>query len=129
MSAPSSVSHTCSLRLFKNANVSGWADEGTSNAEIERRQQQYTTLMGATETILTNFEDVGQGLGVAPGLIVDKDELLRQAIVVIAGEKYAGEMQWKNVDFTATARWLAEHLEAFRKDEEEENRGMQWYVG
>jgi hypothetical protein len=85
--------------------------------------------MGATETILINFEDVGQGFGVAPGLVVDKDELLRQAIVVIAGEPYASEMHWEVVEFGATVRWLAEHLEAFRKDEEEENRSMQWYVG
>ncbi|KAH3917747.1 hypothetical protein HBI56_111700 [Parastagonospora nodorum] len=106
-----------------------WASEGTTNAELERRHQQYCTLMGATETILINFEDVGQGFGVAPGLVVDKDELLRQAIVMLAGEKYAKEMQWKNIDFTATVRWLGEHLEAFRKDEEEEGRGTMWYVG
>lgn len=109
--------------------TTGWASEGTTNAELERRHQQYCTLMGATETILINFEDVGQGFGVAPGLVVDKDELLRQAIVMLAGEKYATEMQWKNIDFTATVRWLGEHLEAFRKDEEEEGRGTMWYVG
>ena len=85
--------------------------------------------MGATETIVANFEDVGQGFGLVPGVIVDKDELLRQAIVVLAGRKYAVEMQWKHVEFTAIVKWLAEHLEAFRKDEEEENRGMLWYVG
>jgi len=109
--------------------ITGWASEGTTNAELERRHQQYCTLMGATETILINFEDVGQGFGVAPGLVVDKDELLRQAIVMLAGEKYATEMQWKNIDYTATVRWLGEHLEAFRKDEEEEGRGTMWYVG
>jgi hypothetical protein len=98
--------------------IIGWASEGTTTPEIDRRQQQYHTLMGATETILINFEDVGQGFGVAPGFIVDKDELLRQALVVLAGEKYAVEMQWKNV----------EHLDAFRKDEEEEGRSMMWYV-
>jgi hypothetical protein len=109
--------------------TTGWASEGTSNVELDRRHQQYCTLMGATETILINFEDVGQGFGVAPGLVVDKDELLRQAIVMLAGEKYATEMQWKNIDFTATMRWLAEHLEAFRKDEEEEGRSTMVYVG
>jgi hypothetical protein len=109
--------------------MTGWASEGTTNAELERRHQQYSTLMGATETILINYEDVGQGFGVAPGLVVDKDELLRQAIVVLAGEKYAVEMQWKSVDFSATVRFLGEHLEAFRKDEEEEGRGTMWYVG
>jgi hypothetical protein len=83
--------------------------------------------MGATETILINFEDVGQGFGAERGLVVDKDELLRQAIVVLAGEKYA-VMQWKSVDFSATVRFLGEHLEAFRKDEEEEGRGTMWYV-
>jgi hypothetical protein len=85
--------------------------------------------MGATETILATFEDVGQGFGLAPGLIVDKDELLRQAIVVLAGDKYAVEMQWKRVDFTVTVGWLAEALETFRKDEEAESRGTLWYVG
>ncbi|OAL00627.1 hypothetical protein IQ06DRAFT_275398 [Phaeosphaeriaceae sp. SRC1lsM3a] len=103
-----------------------WASEGTSNAELERRHQQYSTLMGATETILINFDDVGQGFGVAP---IDRDELLRQAIVVLAGEKAAVEMQWKNIDFTAAVRWLGEHLEAFRKDEEEEGQSTMWYVG
>ncbi|KAH7088139.1 hypothetical protein FB567DRAFT_331855 [Paraphoma chrysanthemicola] len=104
-----------------------WASEGTTDAEFERRQRQYHTLMGATETILVNFEDVGQ-FGVGPGL-VDRDELLRQAIVVLAGEKYAVEMQWKSIEFTATVRWLADHLDAFRKDEEEESRSTLWYVG
>jgi hypothetical protein len=85
--------------------------------------------MGATETILVTFEDVGQGFGLAPGLIVDKDELLRQAIVVLAGDKYAVEMQWKRVDFTVTVGWLAEALETFRKDEEAESKGTLWYVG
>ena len=60
---------------------------------------------------------------------VDKDELLRQAIVVLAGEKYAVEMQWKPIDFTAAMRWLEEHLHAFRKDEEEEGRSTLWYIG
>lgn len=106
--------------------MTGWASEGTSNAELERRHQQYSTLMGATETILINFDDVGQGFGVAP---IDRDELLRQAIVVLAGEKAAVEMQWKNIDFTAAVRWLGEHLEAFRKDEEEEGQSTMWYVG
>ncbi|KAH8706911.1 hypothetical protein GQ44DRAFT_716138 [Phaeosphaeriaceae sp. PMI808] len=106
-----------------------WLREGTSNAEVERRQQQYHTLMGATETIVVNFEDVGQGFGAEPSHVVDRDELLRQAIVVLAGTKYAVEMQWKKLEFTATIRWLAEHLEAFRKDEEEEGRSMLWYVG
>jgi hypothetical protein len=108
--------------------TSGWANEGTSNAELERRHQQYSTLMGATETILSNFEDVGQGFGI-PRMDVDKDELLRQAIVVLAGEKYAVEMQWKPIDFTAAMRWLEEHLVAFRKDEEEEGRSTLWYIG
>jgi hypothetical protein len=70
--------------------------------------------MHATDTILISLEAVTEGFGVA----TDKDEFLRQAIVVIAGEKHTGDMQWMNVEFTATARWLAERLEAFRKDEE-----------
>jgi hypothetical protein len=109
--------------------TTGWANEGTSNAELERRHQQYCTLMGATETILINFEDVGQGFGVAPGQAPDRDELLRQAIVVLAGEKYAVEMQWKSIDFSAAVQWLGEHLSAWRKDEEEEGRSTMWYVG
>jgi hypothetical protein len=109
--------------------TTGWANEGTSNAELERRHQQYCTLMGATETILINFEDVGQGFGVAPGQAADRDELLRQAIVVLAGEKYAVEMQWKSIDFSAAVQWLGEHLSAWRKDEEEEGRSTMWYVG
>ncbi|KAL5120727.1 hypothetical protein ACEQ8H_001476 [Pleosporales sp. CAS-2024a] len=106
-----------------------WASESGTKSELDRRHQQYYTLMGATETIIANFEDVGQGFGVTPGLVVDKDELLRQAIMMLAGDKYGAEMQWKHVDFTATVRWLGEYLEAFRKDEEEEGRGTMWYVG
>ncbi|KAF2026175.1 hypothetical protein EK21DRAFT_116071 [Setomelanomma holmii] len=104
-----------------------WASEGTTKADVERRQLQYQTLMGATETILVNFEDVGQGCGLEPRLASDKDELLRQAIVVLAGEKYAVEMQWKSIDFTAIMRWLADHLEV-HKDEEEQSKGALWYI-
>lgn len=85
--------------------------------------------MRATETILVNYEDIGHGFGVAPGTPINRDEFLRQAIVVLAGKKYAVEMQWQTVEFTAIIRWLAEALEAFRKEEEEENRGAMWYVG
>ncbi|PZC96274.1 hypothetical protein A1F95_05486 [Pyrenophora tritici-repentis] len=97
-----------------------WSAEGGSRAEIERRIQQHKTLMGCTQTIIANFEDVGQGFGLGPNVAVDRDELLRQALVVLAGEKYAVEMQWKAVEFTATMAWLHEHLELFRKDEDEE---------
>lgn len=103
--------------------------EGHSNAEIERRIQQHRTLMGATKTLMATFEDIGQGFGVEPSQAVDRDELLRQAVVVLAGEKYAVEMQWKAIEFTGLVTWLGEHLESFRKDEEEDGRGMLWYVG
>jgi hypothetical protein len=85
--------------------------------------------MGCTQTIIANFEDVGQGFGLGPHVAVDRDELLRQAIVVLAGEKYAVEMQWKAVEFTATMEWLHRHLDDFRKDEEEDGKGMLWYIG
>jgi hypothetical protein len=85
--------------------------------------------MGATQTIIANFEDIGQGFGLEYGLVVDKDELLRQAFVVLAGEKYAVEMLWKPIEFTRVVSWLGENLEPFRKTEEEEGRGTLWYVG
>jgi hypothetical protein len=85
--------------------------------------------MGCTQTIIANFEDIGQGFGLGPNVAVDRDELLRQALVVLAGEKYAVEMQWKPVDFTQVMGWLHDHLESFRKEEEEEGKGMLWYIG
>ncbi|KAG9192847.1 hypothetical protein G6011_11581 [Alternaria panax] len=106
-----------------------WSAEGTTAAEIERRIQQHRTLMGCTQTIIANFEDVGRGFGLGPNVAVDRDELLRQALVVLAGEKYAVEMQWKPVEFTDVMAWLLEHLERFRKEQEEEGKGMLWYIG
>ncbi|EOA82552.1 hypothetical protein ACJQWK_04334 [Exserohilum turcicum] len=105
-----------------------WSAEGHTAAEIERRIQQHRTLMGCTQTIIANFEDVGQGFGLGPNVAVDRDELLRQALVVLAGEKYAVEMQWKPVEFTATMAWLHEHLENFRREEEEDGKGMLWHA-
>lgn len=107
----------------------GWSTEGKTAAEINRRHQQYDSLMRASETILVNYEDIGHGLDVAPGTPINKDELLRQAVVVLAGKKYAVEMQWQTVEFTVIIKWLAEALDSFRKDEEEENRATMWYVG
>ncbi|KAF1830497.1 hypothetical protein BDW02DRAFT_572961 [Decorospora gaudefroyi] len=106
-----------------------WSAEGHTPPEIERRIQQHRTLMGCTQTIIANFEDIGQGFGLGPNVAVDRDELLRQAIAVLAGEKYAPPMQWKAVEFTATMAWLHGHLEEFRKEEEEEGKGMLWYIG
>ncbi|KAJ4377900.1 hypothetical protein N0V83_000730 [Neocucurbitaria cava] len=106
----------------------GWRTEGHSTAEIERRIQQHRTLMGATQTLMAAFEDIGQGFGLGPNVMIDRDELLRQAIVVLAGEKYAVEMQWQSIEFTGLVGWLSEHLEMFRKEEEEEGRGSLWYV-
>jgi hypothetical protein len=85
--------------------------------------------MGASQTIITNFEDIGQGFGLGYGLVVNRDELLRQAFVVLAGEKFAVEMLWKPIEFTSYMGWLGENLETFRKTEEEEGRGTLWYVG
>ncbi|KAH7346116.1 hypothetical protein BKA66DRAFT_433295 [Pyrenochaeta sp. MPI-SDFR-AT-0127] len=106
-----------------------WRAEGDSTAEIKRRITQHRTLMGATETLMATFQDIGQGFGLGPNLIVNRDELLRQAIVVLAGDKYAVEMQWKSIEFTGLMEWLSEHLDMFRKDEEEDGRGRLWYVG
>ncbi|KAF1932937.1 uncharacterized protein M421DRAFT_416534 [Didymella exigua CBS 183.55] len=105
-----------------------WNSEGQSAPEIERRIQQHRTLMGATQTIIANFDDVGQGFGLGHGLVVDRDELLRQAFVVLAGEKYAVEMRWNPIEFTRVISWLGESLEPFRRTEEEEGRGTLWYV-
>jgi hypothetical protein len=85
--------------------------------------------MGCTQTIIANFEDVGQGFGIGPNVSVDRDELLRQAMVVVAGEKYGEEMQWKPIEFTATMTWLHSHLEDFRREEAEEGKDMLWYIG
>ena len=85
--------------------------------------------MGATQTIIANFEDIGQGFGLGSGLLVDRDELLRQAFVVLAGEKFAVEMLWRPIEFTRVVSWLGESAESFRKTEEEEGRGALWFVG
>lgn len=106
-----------------------WNSEGQSAPEIERRIQQHKTLMGATQTIIANFDDIGQGFGLGHGLVADRDELLRQAFVVVAGEKFAVEMLWKPIEFTRIVSWLGESVEPFRKTEEEEGRGTLWYVG
>ncbi|PSN67277.1 hypothetical protein BS50DRAFT_494499 [Corynespora cassiicola Philippines] len=97
-----------------------WRNEGSSAPEIERRIAQHRTLMGATQQLILNWQDIGPG--------VDKDELLRQAFVVLAGEKYAVEMQWKSVEFSGTVSWLSEHLESFREDEKREGDGL-YYLG
>ncbi len=85
--------------------------------------------MGATKTLLATYEDIGQGLGYGPTSVAERDELLRQAVVVLAGEKYAVEMQWKSIEFSGLVTWLGEHLENFRQDEEEDGRGVLWYMG
>jgi hypothetical protein len=54
--------------------------------------------------------------------------LLRQAFVIIAGEKFAVEMRWNPIEFTRVISWLGESLEPFRRTEEEEGRGTLWYV-
>jgi len=105
-----------------------WRNEGHSTPEIERRIQQHRTLMGCTQSLIANFEDMGQGLALGSHVTVDRDELLRQAMIVLAGEKHAVGMQWQRVEFTGIVRWLGEELDMYRRDEEEEGRGMAWFI-
>lgn len=102
----------------------GWCEEGTTAPEIERRIQQHKTLMGATQELIRGYEDMAQVVGTG----ADNDELLRQAIVVVAGHKYAVEMRWETVEFTSVMRWLADHLETFQREEQEEGEGV-YFVG
>lgn len=106
----------------------GWRTEGHSAPEITRRIQQHKTLMGCTQSILANFEDIGKGFGLGSDILVDKDELLRQSFALLAGEKYAVEMLWKSIEFTAVVQWLGTHLQTFQSEEEEEGREMLWYA-
>lgn len=107
-----------------NEDVAGWHEEGSTAAEIQRRIQQHRTLMGASRELLRNYEDITQ----VAGSDVDNDELLRQAFVVLAGPKYAVELQWKTVEFMGAMEWLSVHLERFRREEEEEGEGV-YFVG
>ncbi|KAF2678419.1 hypothetical protein K458DRAFT_480896 [Lentithecium fluviatile CBS 122367] len=102
-----------------------WREEGTTAPEIERRIQQHRTLMGATQELMRSFEDMAAQV---TGSGADCDELLRQAFVVLAGNKYAVEMRWDPIEFTTVMRWLGEHLESFQRDEEEEGEGV-YFVG
>jgi hypothetical protein len=79
--------------------------------------------------IIKNFDDIGQGIGIGPGNISDRDELLRQALVILAGDKYAVELQWGSVEYEETVKWLIPALETFRKEEEEESSNTLCYVG
>ncbi|CAI6340129.1 unnamed protein product [Periconia digitata] len=101
-----------------------WREEGTSAPEIERRIQQHRTLMSATRELLRAYQDIAP---ISSGRDSDNDELLRQAFVVLAGSKYAVEMQWASVEFDGVMRWLANHLEGFIRDEEEQGEGK-YYV-
>jgi len=78
--------------------------------------------------IIKNFDDIGQGIGLGPEIVSDRDELLRQALVILAGEKYAVELQWRSVEYKETVEWLIPALETFRKEEEEESRSTLCYV-
>ncbi|KAL5375643.1 hypothetical protein DPSP01_011002 [Paraphaeosphaeria sporulosa] len=91
-----------------------WGEEGTTAPEIERRIEQHRTLMGATREIIRSFEDIAQVAGAG----ADHDELLRQALVVLAGNKYAVELQWKSVEFVGLMQWLANALENYEKEQE-----------
>jgi hypothetical protein len=103
----------------------GWREEGTTAPEIERRIQQHKTLMGATQELIRSYENMAVQVA---GSGADNDELLRQAFVMLAGNKYAVEMRWESVEFTSVMRWLADHLESFRREEEEEGEGV-YFVG
>lgn len=72
--------------------------------------------MGATREILRSYDDIPM----VGGAGTDHDELLRQALVVLAGNKWAVELQWKNVEFVGLMHWLANALEAYEKGDESE---------
>ncbi|KAF2644819.1 hypothetical protein P280DRAFT_487333 [Massarina eburnea CBS 473.64] len=101
-----------------------WRSEGTTAVEIERRIQQHRTLMGATRELLRNYEDLSH----IAGTETNNDELLRQAFVVLAGSKYAVEMQWKTVVFMGEMDWLANSLETHLRDEAEHGESS-YFVG
>ncbi|KAF1959495.1 hypothetical protein CC80DRAFT_439271 [Byssothecium circinans] len=101
-----------------------WRAEGKTPDEIERRIQQHRTLMGATRELLRSYDMIQP----IDGPETDKDELLRQAFVVLAGERYAVELQWKTVEFTDVMEWLANSLKLFMRSEEEEGESR-YYVG
>lgn len=92
--------------------------------EIARRIQQHKTLMAATRELLRGYEDMGSVAGSG----ADNDEFLRQAFVVLAGNKYAVEMRWNSVEFDSVMRWLGNSLEKFKAEEEEEGES-EYYVG
>ena len=50
------------------------------------------------------------------------------ANLIFNGDFSAGLNGWKNVEFTGVMRWLAEHLEAYRRDEEDGGEGV-YFVG
>ncbi|KAF1978647.1 hypothetical protein BU23DRAFT_449901 [Bimuria novae-zelandiae CBS 107.79] len=94
-----------------------WGEEGTTAPEIERRIEQHRTLMGATREIIRSYEDIAQVAGAG----ANHDELLRQALVVLAGNnKYAVELQWANVEFVGLMQWLADALETFEREQDGE---------
>jgi len=78
--------------------------------------------MSATREILRSYQDITQVTDAG----ADHDELLRQAFVVLAGNKYAVELQWKTVDFVKHVQWLAPHLEAYEREQDE---GTEYYFG
>lgn len=94
--------------------VQGWGEEGTTAPEIERRIEQHRTLMEATREILRGYQEIPLEAE-APA---DHDELLRQALVVLAGSKYAVELQWGNVEFVGLMQWLAHALETYEREQE-----------
>ena len=93
---------------------SGWGEEGTTAPEIERRIEQHRTLMDATREIIRGYQEIPLEAE-APA---DHDELLRQALVVLAGSKYAVELQWGSVEFVGLMQWLGQALEAYEKEQE-----------
>jgi hypothetical protein len=70
--------------------------------------------MGATREIIRSFDDIAQ----VAGTDADYDELLRRALVVLAGNKYAVELQWKNVEFVGLMAWLANALKSYEEEQE-----------
>lgn len=85
--------------------------------------------MSATRELLRNYDGIASVSSRRDNdSDNENDELLRRAFVVLAGSKYAVEMQWGHVEFDGVMRWLGNHLEAYLRDEEEQGESK-YYVG
>ncbi|KAF2871962.1 hypothetical protein BDV95DRAFT_492517 [Massariosphaeria phaeospora] len=101
-----------------------WRGEGTTRPEIEERIRQHKLLMGASRELIRNFSDINGGASK-----LSADEVLRQALIVLVGEKCAMEMEWRRVDMAGEMDWLTEALEQFRKDEQQQGEALYYVSG